>query len=497
MKKNILNILVFVVYAFITLFAVMNHEIWADEAQVWQLCRHLSVSELFQHLHNEGHPPLTYLMMMPFAKITDNIIVMQLVLWFFMALASFVLLFFAPFKNFTKYAILLSAGFIYFLPVIARSYALIPFFVFMAAILYSKQKQHPILYASVLAIIANTHIIMFCFIFLLFIDFILKNRNELEKKAFYASLGICAFSLFVVVFQLWDTTSSNSCISFSLESLPAKIVKVFWFFFLNAYNLDITFYKKLMIPLVDIPLVLSYIFVYVLCFKSLFLNNKKLFYITLLSIGFQFFIYIFTYSANTYPTRIFTAHVILIFAMWVLLNSGNFNEKFKLCSKQSINILLSVFFIFTSYNGINYFVKEINLDYSGAKKASEFLIENIEEDAIVLTSNEPFSISLQYYLEKQKIQLISAIRRAPLKYVIWDETTIPNLSADAWVEAAIFYSFMFKTNNVYVIKPIVEYERVKTDLSEDYFNLVYASDKTIEGKEEYRIFKFKPETIGK
>lgn len=491
MKKNILNILVFIVYVLITLFAVLHHEIWADEAQVWQLCRHLSLTELFQHLHNEGHPPLTYLMMMPFAKMTDNIIVMQLFCWTFMALASFVLLFFSPFKNITKYAILLSAGFIYFLPVIARSYALIPFFVFMAALLYSKQKQHPILYASVLAIIANTHIIMFCFVFLLFVDFILKNKKELERKAFYTSFGVCAFSLLVVVLQLWDTTSSNSCISFSFESLPSKIVKVLSFFFLNAYNLDITFYKRLMVPLIDIPLLLGFITIYFLCFKSLFLNNKKLFFITILSVAFQWFIYIFTYSANTYPTRIFTAHVILLFSMWVLLCSDNLNEKFKICSKQSINILLSVFFLLTSYNGINYWIKEANMDYSGAKKASEFLVKNIEQDAIVLTSNEPFTISMQYYIEKQNIQIISAIRRTPLKYVIWDETTVPSLSADGWIEAAMFYSLMFKTNNIYVIKPITEYQRVHTDLSKDYFDLVYASEKTIEGKEEYRIFKLK------
>ena len=495
MRKHILNIVVFLVYAFITLFAVLHHETWADEAQVWQLCKHLSVPELFEHLHNEGHPPLMYLLVMPFAKLTDNILVMQLICWLFMSLASFVLLFFSPFKNITKYAILLSAGFIYFLPVIARSYALIPFFVFLAAILYSKQKEHPILYCSVLAIIANLHIIMFCFVFLLLVDFIFKNRVELDKKNLYISLGIGFLSLLIVVLQLWDTTSSNTYISFSLENLLFKIVKVFLFFFLNAYNLDITFSQRLIFPLLDIPLVLTLIVLYFMCFKSIFLNNKKLFYVTFLSIGFQWFIYIFAYSAHTYPTRIFTAHVILIFAMWVLLNSGEFNENCKICSRKAINILLAMFFILTSYNGINYLIKEVNLDYSGAKKAAEFLTKNIEKDAIVLISNEPYTIPIQYYTERQGIQLISTLRRVPLKYVVWDSSSVSYLSAEGWKEAALFYSQLHNTNNVYVIKPIVEYRKPHKELSKEFFELVYDSEKTIEGKEEYKIFKFKPASV--
>ena len=57
MKKEIAcSVIVAVLYAIITLVAVFHHEIWADEAQVWMLCKHLSIPQLINHLHNEGHP---------------------------------------------------------------------------------------------------------------------------------------------------------------------------------------------------------------------------------------------------------------------------------------------------------------------------------------------------------------------------------------------------------------------------------------------------------
>ena len=70
MKNNnlFISLIITFVYAVITLITALHHEVWADEAQVWQLCSNLSFLDLFKHLQNEGHPSLFYLMVMPFAK---------------------------------------------------------------------------------------------------------------------------------------------------------------------------------------------------------------------------------------------------------------------------------------------------------------------------------------------------------------------------------------------------------------------------------------------
>ena len=188
-KTLIFSIVITILYAILTLNTVLHHEVWADEAQAWQLCKYLSISELFNHLKNEGHPILFYLMVMPFAKLFPNIIFMKLICWFFMSMSVFLLMYFSPFKIYSKLAIILSAGFIYFFPVLARNYSIIPFLVFWAAILYNKQKEHPILYATIIALLTNTHIIMFFFSFCLAIQFFyetiilnLKEKNNLKIK---------------------------------------------------------------------------------------------------------------------------------------------------------------------------------------------------------------------------------------------------------------------------------------------------------------------------
>ena len=80
-KDFIYNILIVLIYAIFTLILVLHHEVWRDEAQVWQLCKNLSLLELFKHLATEGHPSFFYLINMPFAKMGCPIIAMQLLCW--------------------------------------------------------------------------------------------------------------------------------------------------------------------------------------------------------------------------------------------------------------------------------------------------------------------------------------------------------------------------------------------------------------------------------
>ena len=193
-KKLTISIIITLLYGIITLISVLHHEIWADEAQVWMLCKNLSIPQLINHLHNEGHPSFFYLLVMPFAKIFSNIIYMQLICWFTMCCAVFLLIYKSPFNLIIKLSVLISAGFIYFLPVMARSYSILPFLIFLAVLLYLKRKEHPILYASILFCIANTHIMMFGFAGILSLFYIIECIKEKNlKKLQLISISIMIF----------------------------------------------------------------------------------------------------------------------------------------------------------------------------------------------------------------------------------------------------------------------------------------------------------------
>ena len=38
-KQKMINLIIIFIYALVTLLLIVNHEIWADEAQVWLLCK--------------------------------------------------------------------------------------------------------------------------------------------------------------------------------------------------------------------------------------------------------------------------------------------------------------------------------------------------------------------------------------------------------------------------------------------------------------------------
>ncbi|MCD7879690.1 MAG: hypothetical protein LUG16_07150, partial [Candidatus Gastranaerophilales bacterium] len=473
---------------------------WADEAQVWQLCKYLSLPELFNHLHNEGHPAFFYLLVMPFAKMFSDIIYMQLICWAFMCVSVFLLFYFAPFKLYTKFAITLSAGFFYFLPVIARSYSILPALVFLAAILYSKQKEHPVLYALVLAAIANTHAIMFAFSFILFCLFIydnfIKNQDKNFKKYILPVvifvLGFCA-----VIWQLHDSVGSNYYMSFNFKDVFEKIPKLLFYFFVNGYNNVLTIKNLPRLSTLDISLISAMAVCYLYCFFYLFRNSKRFFFIASLSILFQFAIYVFAYGYNMlFVNRIFSAHIILLFCLWLsfVYNSGGntFNLK-----ESVINVLLFIFFILTAFNGFNYYKIDIMGNYSGAKETANFIQNNITpENSLFYIDNEPYCISVVYYLNKEgktNYNLYSVIRNKNLKYVVWDEKSYYTFMTEAWSNYAEWQNEkpINKDKDIFVLRA------KKNDSSSDLektqkhnFKKIFESSKTIDPYEGYNLYQY-------
>ena len=91
-RKNLkINILITILFALFTLNTVLRHEIWADEAQVWLLVKHLTPVGLIKHLVNEGHPSFFYFLVMPFAKLNFSIMAMQIICWLGTVLGAFMI----------------------------------------------------------------------------------------------------------------------------------------------------------------------------------------------------------------------------------------------------------------------------------------------------------------------------------------------------------------------------------------------------------------------
>lgn len=495
MKEKFLKILnsdIFytIIYAIFTLIIVLHHEIWADEAQVWLLAKNLSVAELFKHLVNEGHPSFFYLINMPFAKANCSIFVMQFLCWFASCAAVYLFLRFSPFNRWAKFAVVTSAGFLYFFPVIARSYSIIPLFVFLLAILYPKSDKHPFGYAFLIFITANTHVIMFGFCAILALEFLYRNfvkNKELRNKYGYVALGVMFLGLAAVVLQLHGTTNSNALITIDTTRFIQSTLKVLSQFFINCVDNRYPELHSIMCPFFSIPAIWISVITYVSLFVLLFLNDKKLFSIAFLGILFQLFIYIVGYNHWIFVTRIFCAHLILIFCLWILLDKENVSKK----AKKWLNTLITIFFLLTFLNGLRYSILDYRYNYSSSKETAEYIIKNINPDnSVIISDNSPYAVPIVYYLhDKNKIFL--AQTNDYIKYVVWGEYLKQLLGNTTWKEYVKYVKQYPEFNNkvIYAIIPFFNVTELGvTDL--DGFELIYQSNMAIVKGEGYRLYKY-------
>ena len=490
-KRIVINLILTLIYAFITFVFVLHHEIWADEAQVWQIVKNLSVFDLslFKHLVNEGHPAFFYLLVMPFAKLNMSIFIMQILCWLSTVLSVFLLLQYSPFNKITKYSIITSAGFMYFFPVIARSYSILPLLVFLLALIYKERTKHPLLYSVLLALCANTHVIMFGFAAVLGIFFMIENFKNDKKYAFSSLVVILGFV--TVVAQLWGSEGANSMINFSLQNIGHSLIIVPLQFFVNAldFNNSILFVinKVSYAPVLYGLYVFVFLGLYIILCCGLWFYDKKIFVVNLSGVLFQFFIYIFAYSALMYPSRIFCAFIITVFCYWIALRQDK-QQLPKIFSRSCINAILAIFFLMTCFNGFNYALKDISSNYSSAKETALFIKENIPQDSVLIPTEDGCALGIYYYLPDRKFW--SLRRHSYIKYMKW-------IKEDNDVYEDYYFTKLlndnikkYKLKNVYIISSDFMNLHHFEQKMPDKYKRVFSSSKALSLGESFDVYKF-------
>lgn len=472
-KKLIINIIITVCYAIFTLLISLHHEIWRDEAQVWLLLKHSNFAELVHQLINEGHPPLFYLLVMPFVKLHFNVFAMQFVCWIFSAAGIFLLLNFSPFKWWVNLAIILSAGFIYDFPVIARGYSLLPFLVFWAASLYSASKEHPILYSVSLLLISQTHYLMFGFVFVLTGVYIYDCvKNKLYTRGSICGLLILISSVFFTLFRSIQTIGNNYFIDKLSNSVSEFFIQGFGilYHFLGT-ALSSSIHNGFLITLVIYFILLLTVFI------RLFIISKKSFVIAFFGIAFQFYVYIKYYPDVLFVNRVFTAYLILIFACWIAFENNN-----KTAFIKNTEIIMAIFFIMTAPNGLNMCFMEYNGKYSAGKETAEYIVNNIDKDAIILTDTLPMTEAVCVYLPDE-YKIYNAITGKAIKYVIWKQRIKERYSKEKWKD--LIDKNNLKDKKVYILQSTTQATKF------DNSKIKFISSKSIMLHEQFVIQEYK------
>ena len=312
-KKNKVNILIFMIYAIITfIVAMIFHEKWRDEAQAWLIARDLNFLDILKQMSYEGHPPLWHLILAPFAKLGFPYITESIICWVIMCITAGLILAKAPFKKGTQILILLTAPIIYLCPVIARSYCLIPLALALIAILYKDRKQKPIKYTLAILLLAYTHILMLGMVGILYLFFFIEEifytkKNKKDIKNVIICFVIALVGLLALALMLFGSTEKNT------ELRLASI------FAINITKIQLLMSKIQSFIFGSISFSYGFgVFLAIMCISLIIYQaktNTQNLIIAVISIGWQLFIYLCVYGESQQKINIIL--LIFIFIAWI------------------------------------------------------------------------------------------------------------------------------------------------------------------------------------
>ena len=214
-KFSICPILIFIGFLIFSLFGILNHEMWRDELQAWMLARDSrSIVELYQNMQFEGHPALWHICLFGLSQITHNPLIMQLFHWLISLCVAYLILNYSPFTLFQKFLLTFSYFIFFEYTLISRNYNLAILFSFLFCILYARSKSQYILYALLLALLANTSAYGFLMSLILFLHICLNNLSQRKwsRFSFYEGnwrpkIGIKLTSSIAIAILGWLTSA--------------------------------------------------------------------------------------------------------------------------------------------------------------------------------------------------------------------------------------------------------------------------------------------------
>ncbi len=393
-KVSKTNIFIILLWATIVCFTMFHHELWRDEAQAWCLVRDLNIFDAFKMTRIEGHPFLWYLLLIPFAKLGFSVVSMQLISFIFATTAVCLLIFKSPFNTIEKILICFSAGMIYYMPVVARSYSLAPLLIFLIAYFYPQRKEKPLIYTTLILLLSHTHNYLLGLSGILFLMFTIETF--MSKKVIYKVLSTTLLCNFILIFSIFYGVSSENYIledmnysKIPIEQIVPFVGKVVTLDIFNTINFHNSFTDYIALVLFVVPLILMTYFFYK--------NNKKVLIIYLFSICFILFIFSKVYLFGLLYQKIFLMYLILICCYWIQKNE---HSKYLNIAKYGFIILFAIS-ILTSPIIIN---KEFKYNFSGSKQIAEYIKSNLPNEEVFAAYGNPYVYSaISAYLPTKKL----------------------------------------------------------------------------------------------
>jgi hypothetical protein len=461
---RILLITVFITYVLLVIYGLTFHEPWRDEAQAWLLTRDATIGEIFRSLPSEGHPPLWYLILLPFAKTGMPYISQNIITACIMIAATYILLFKTSIYTPIKFILPFSYFFLYQYTLLARSYCLVAFFISAIISLYPQRFEKKKLFALCVIGLFNTHILAFSFCFVVTSLYLFDaiQYKKISNQLIVLIVLMYASGLYLIPYLGSNTTSPffKTIIHYGpLRSMA------------NAINGALLILKN------DIASVLVFS-----CLVLLLTARIKPLMLLIGGLAAALYIPAFVYSSTT---RHFGVILLIIIAAYAIapVYSKNVKDNFLKYGNIIIAIVLTIQ-ISTAFS--NYTDDKERL-YSDAKNAAEFLETNGLDKSILVGQQAWAAGSLLPYLSSD-IRFYYTECQCYGSYFKYDSCFMKENWAKA-TDLAInggYKLFQDKLDQiVFVLNHDVHPQTAR------YLDLIYKTDEQPISGEGYYIYKFK------
>lgn len=441
-SNKIFTFLFFIIYLVLIILVSSYHEAWEDESQAWLIARDLDFLDIIKQMRFEGHSFFWYYLLTIFAKTGISYEFSKIIMIIIALFTGILILKKAPYAGMVKILILFTPVFLYYMPVFLRPYSMIALMLIIISIMNEKPGKYPILYGISVAILANTHIIVFgisFFIYLFFFkeQFLDKYKENTKSKNIKLIIGL----IIAVAEMLIVVMCAVSGYIFSIAATHGSDVpKVL---LLRCIN----YFKELFNAIIGIKLPEFLIFVsYFIILVSIIIQskvNKKYGIIFLVGLIFYLFVQIFIFGIFT-NQRTVLPFIFLLYFSWNIKKDCINKNKIEL-----IEIIICIICILSIPKTISVISDEIKYPYNDSKMVAKYIEENIEQGSTFITINWDSISSVEVYLSGKDYKFYDATGNKYMTYAVWNKFL--DKEKASYIEDAIKN---FENEEIYVLNLI-------------------------------------------
>lgn len=484
-RENILLYALLVVYIALNAFLAAYHEPWRDEAQSWLIVRDLNFPQIIDLMNSEGHGCLWYAILYPFIKGGISIYVQNVIAVMINGFAAWLLLFRSPFPIYLRIPVVFGTTLMYYFPVIARNYALVPVLLFLIAWIYRDRNEKPWLYCLFLAMLVQTHVYILMAGFSLSLFFLVERirlkRNGPIRDALPLILPLLSGILLVI--ELTPLTSSVDSPGVSEESRM-----LFRSFVSSVRRMMPGSFRSLYI----LSLITGALLLIVLIFTAVRVRQARIPVLALFLIwAYQVWMNASVYNMST--QRALLTVVSLVAVVWMstaaAVSPGNEDSQpdENDVNKRTLRILhisLALWLSVTGVRAVAAYVSEVREPYSNGVLAAAFINSEISAEALIMTDDEPIAQAVIPFLTGR--DHLSCMGEE-FSYVVYSEPHSEDSGAPDWLGNVEKAAGSYDGQVYYVACKAKASDR----LSEAGYELIYEDVMPAITDDDYRIYRLR------